>query len=38
VFVTAQGTQLTRLRRPLAGGDLLAARAAASDLPHVRAR
>jgi hypothetical protein len=35
VFVTAQGSPLTRLRRALAGGDLLAARAAAGDLPHV---
>jgi hypothetical protein len=35
VFVTAQGSPLTRLRRALAGGDLLAARTAASDLPHV---
>lgn len=35
VFVTAQGSPLTRLRRALAGGDLLAARVAASDLPHV---
>jgi hypothetical protein len=33
--VTAQGSPLTRLRRALAGGDLLAARTAASDLPHV---
>jgi hypothetical protein len=33
--VTAQGPPLTRLRRALAGGDLLAARTAASDLPHV---
>jgi hypothetical protein len=35
VFVTAQGSPLTRLRRALAGGDLLAARTAAGDLPHV---
>jgi hypothetical protein len=35
VFVTAQGSPLTRLRRALAGGDLLAARTAASDLAHV---
>jgi hypothetical protein len=35
VFVTAQGSPFTRLRRALAGGDLLAARTAASDLPHV---
>jgi hypothetical protein len=35
VFVTAQGSPLTRLRRALAGGDLLAARLAASDLRHV---
>ncbi|MDP9255988.1 MAG: hypothetical protein M3Q31_05465 [Actinomycetota bacterium] len=35
MFVTAQGSPLTRLRRALAGGDLLAARTAASDLPHV---
>jgi hypothetical protein len=34
-FVTAQGSPLTRLRRALAGGDLLAARVAAGDLPHV---
>jgi hypothetical protein len=33
--VTAQRSPLTRLRRALAGGDLLAARTAASDLPHV---
>jgi hypothetical protein len=33
--VTALGSPLTRLRRALAGGDLLAARTAASDLPHV---
>jgi hypothetical protein len=33
--VTAQGSPLTRLRRALAGGDLLAARTAASDLEHV---
>jgi hypothetical protein len=33
--VTAQGSPLTRLRRALAGGDLLAARTAASDLSHV---
>lgn len=35
VFVTSQGSPLTRLRRALAGGDLLAARTAASELPHV---
>jgi hypothetical protein len=35
VFVTSQGSPLTRLRRALAGGDLLSACAAASDLPHV---
>ncbi|MDP9257395.1 MAG: hypothetical protein M3Q31_12675 [Actinomycetota bacterium] len=35
VFVTAQGSPLTRLRRALVGGDLVAARTAASDLPHV---
>jgi hypothetical protein len=33
--VTSQGSPLTRLRRAIAGGDLLAARTAASDLPHV---
>ena len=33
--VTTQGSPLTRLRRALAGGDLLAARTAAADLPHV---
>jgi hypothetical protein len=33
--VIAQGSPLTRLRRTLAGGDQLAARTAASDLPHV---
>ena len=33
--MTAQGSPLTRLRRALAGGDLLAARTAAGDLPHV---
>jgi hypothetical protein len=33
--VTSQGSPLTRLRRALAGGDLLAARTAAADLPHV---
>jgi hypothetical protein len=32
VFVTSQGSPLTRLRRALAGGDLLAARTAASEL------
>jgi hypothetical protein len=32
VFVTSQGSPLTRLRRALAGGDLLAARKAAADL------
>jgi hypothetical protein len=35
VFVTAQGSPLTRLRRALAGGDILAARTAAAELPHV---
>jgi|KBSMisStaDraftv2_1062788.scaffolds.fasta_scaffold13489_5 hypothetical protein len=35
VFVTAQGSPLTKLRRALAGGDLAAARVAAGDLPHV---
>ncbi len=35
MFLTAQGSPLTRLRRALAGGDLLAARASASELPHV---
>jgi len=34
-FATAQGSPLPRLRRALAGGDLLAARAAAGELPHV---
>jgi hypothetical protein len=34
-FVTAQGSSLTKLRRAIAGGDLLAARTAASDLSHV---
>jgi len=34
-FVTVQGSPLTRLRRAISGGDLLAARAAASDLRHV---
>jgi hypothetical protein len=34
-FVIAQGSPLTRLRRALAGGDLLAARVAASDLRDV---
>lgn len=34
-FVTSDGSPLTRLRRALAAGDLLAARAAAADLPHV---
>jgi hypothetical protein len=34
-FVTAQGSPLARLRRALTGGDLLAARTAAADLPHV---
>jgi hypothetical protein len=34
-FVTAQGSPLTRLRRALAGGDLLAARTAAAELPHI---
>ncbi|MDX6628032.1 MAG: hypothetical protein QOH00_278, partial [Gaiellales bacterium] len=33
--MTAQGSPLTRLRRALAGGNLLAARTAASELPHV---
>jgi hypothetical protein len=35
VFVNSQGSPLTRLRRALAGGDLLAARAAAADVRHV---
>lgn len=35
VFLTSQGSPLTRLRRALAGGDLVAARTAAGDLPHV---
>jgi hypothetical protein len=35
VFVTAQGSPLTRLRRAIAGGNLLAARSAALELPHV---
>jgi hypothetical protein len=35
VFVTAQGSPLTRLRRAIAGGNLLAARGAALELPHV---
>ena len=35
MFVTVQGSPLTRLRRALAGGDLLAARAAAGELQHV---
>jgi hypothetical protein len=35
MFVTAQGAPLTRLRRALAGGDLLAARTAAAEIPHV---
>jgi hypothetical protein len=35
MFVTAQGSPLTSLRRALAGGNLLAARTAASELPHV---
>jgi hypothetical protein len=34
-FVTAQGSPLTRLRRALAGGDLLAARTAAAEIPQV---
>ena len=34
-FVTSQGSPLTRLRRALAGGDLLAACTAAADLRHV---
>ena len=33
--MTSQGSPLTRLRRALAGGDLLAARAAAAGLPRV---
>jgi hypothetical protein len=33
--MTSQGSPLTRLRRAIAGGDLLAARAAAADLRHV---
>ncbi|MDP9259389.1 MAG: hypothetical protein M3Q31_22955 [Actinomycetota bacterium] len=33
--MTAQGSPLTKLRRAIAGGDLLAARTAASDLSHV---
>jgi hypothetical protein len=35
LFVTSQGSPLTRLRRALAGGDLLAARTAAADLRYV---
>jgi hypothetical protein len=35
VFVTTHGSPLNRLRRALAGGDLLAARTAASELPQV---
>ena len=35
MFVTVQGSPLTRLRRALAGGDLTAARAAAAELRHV---
>lgn len=35
MFVTSQGSPLTRLRRALAGGNLLAARTAAAELPHV---
>jgi hypothetical protein len=35
MFVTAQGSPLTKLRRAIAGGDLLAARTAASDLSHI---
>lgn len=35
MFVSEQGSPLTRLRRALAGQDLLAARAAASDLRYV---
>jgi hypothetical protein len=35
MFVTSQGSPLTRLRRALAGGDLTAARTAAFDLQHV---
>jgi hypothetical protein len=35
LFVTSQGSPLTRLRRAVAGGDLLAARAAAAELRHV---
>jgi hypothetical protein len=33
--VTSQGSALTRLRRALAGGNLLAARTAAGELRHV---
>ena len=33
--MTSQGSSLTRLRRAVAGGDLLAARAAAAELRHV---
>jgi HEAT repeat protein len=35
MFVIAQGSPLTKLRRAIAGGDLLVARTAASDLSHV---
>ncbi len=35
VRMTTQGAPLTRLRRALDGRDLLAARVAAGDLPHV---
>ena len=33
--MTAQGSPLTRLRRAIAGGDLLAARSAAATLEHI---
>lgn len=33
--MTSQGSALTRLRRALAGGDLLAVRTAAAEIPHV---
>ena len=33
--MTSQGSPITRLRRALAGGDLLAARTAAAEVPHV---
>lgn len=35
MFVTSQGSPLTRLRRAVAGGDLLAARQAAAELRYV---